>query len=86
MTKFHPLQDCEIHVFERIDPNGSGAGAVAQFHPYKKIPVLFSAETPAQAVAKAEAFRADAIAQHGDAYVKRQAALEKAREKRKAKA
>lgn len=85
MTKFHPLQDCEIHVFERIDHNGSGAGAVAQFHPCKKIPVLFSADTPAKAVAEAEAFRADAIAKHGDAYVKRQAALEKAREKREAK-
>ena len=85
MEHQHPFRSLELHTFERKDHNGSGPRWLAKFYPYTKFLVFFHGDTEADAVAEAEAFRADAIAKHEANYQSRMAAIEKARAARKKK-
>lgn len=77
-TEFqHPIRSAEVHVFEGI---GLAKGrCIARFWPYGKYPVYFTAATPAEAEAQAEAFRSETIAKHEAAFAARAEARAKAR-------
>lgn len=79
----HPFRDAALHVYQGI---GAAEGRfVAMFHPYSGYPIRFSGSTADEVVAKAEAFRDDAIAKHEASFIARSEALAKAREAREAK-
>ena len=86
MEHQHPIATAPFHAFERTDKDGSGFSWVGVFHPQATYPVLFSAPTEADLIAKADTFRADAIAKHGAAHNARMKLIVAGRERAAAKA
>ncbi|KRW94306.1 hypothetical protein [Paracoccus sp. MKU1] len=80
----HPFRDLEIHVFVGV---GAAEGrAVARFHPYDAVPMLFIGSSPEDVIGKAEAFRQETIDKHEAVYVERVERAAKARAARLVKA
>ena len=77
----HPMRAAKFHAFVRED----GKQAIARAEPYALCPCIFIADTAQEALEKAEAWRADAVAKHEQAYIARQESLAKSRAKRKVK-
>ena len=73
MTQYrHPMRDVVFHAYIRQD----GAEAIARGKPYGLCPMFFEATTADEALRKAEAFRADAVAKHEAACIRRQELFE----------
>lgn len=82
MTDYpHPMRKAVFHAYVRQD----GKEAIARAVPLALCPMVFTAPTAEEALARAEEFRAEAVAQNEAAYANRQAGLEKSRAARKAK-
>jgi hypothetical protein len=80
MTNY-PLRGIEIRTY-----GSKKWGWKAQFGDGRTFPIVFSGQTEADVVAKAEAFRAEAIEKHEAKYLARKAAAAKARQSRKRRA
>lgn len=76
----HPIRDAEIHTFVRRGEFRSGSNYIARFHPYDTYPVFAHGKTEAEAIAKLEAIRTEAI----EKYEKQVIAREEAKAKRAA--
>ena len=77
----HPIRQAEVHVFERCDPLPNGHRFHAKFYPYKDYPAYFLGDTYEEALKAAEAFRADAIANHEALVISRKEAAAKRKAK-----
>jgi len=77
----HPMRAAVFHAYVRQD----GKQAIVRADPPGLCPCIFVAPTADEALAKAEAFRAIAVADNEAAYHARQAAMTKSREARDAK-
>lgn len=74
----HPIRRQQVNVWQA--PAGQGSPRwIALFGDGSAFPIRFTGETESDVRARAEAFRADAIARHEAAYLTRLAAVEKAR-------
>lgn len=81
----HPIRKAKLHTFERKDLEKGGVDWIARFHPYSTYPVFFTGKTEDEAVAKAEALRAEAIEKHEQSCINRaKAAAARAAKKSKA--
>ena len=83
----HPIRKAEIHTFCRVEetkPNfnpRTGVTFIAMFFPYKTYPMYFSGHSRSDVIAKAEAFRAEAIEKHEADCIRRQELSRKAKER-----
>jgi hypothetical protein len=81
----HPMRNAPIHVFQRVDNDGTGATFIARLHPYDTYPVFWHGKTAEAAKQSCADFVAEAVAKHEAAYVTRQENAQKARAAAKAK-
>lgn len=70
----HPIRDAEIHVFNRMDGGKGGAEIIARFYPYDTYPVFAHGRTAAEAIAKLEVIRTEAIEKYEKQVIAREAA------------
>jgi len=82
----HPITEHQIHVFERVNYDGSGINAIARFWPYDSFPIFFAGSTPEKAIEAAEKFRAETVEKHEAAYLARESARAAREAAKKAKA
>ena len=83
MSKYqHPMRRVVFHAYVRED----GKEAIVRGKPYGLCPMLFRADTVAEAMSEAKKFRAEAVEKNEAAYIKRMEAAAAARAKRKEKA
>lgn len=85
MDAIHPIAKAPLHVFLRVDSDGTGTRTMARFYPYDAYPIFFHGQTMDEVRQKAESFRNDAVEKHGAQYAARQESLRKAREARSRK-
>jgi hypothetical protein len=78
----HILRSAEIHVFERVHSNGTGAEYVAKFYPYSSFPIIFKSKAYEVVVEAAEAFREEQLAIHEKGFLVRAAASKKRKDTR----
>jgi hypothetical protein len=78
----HILRSAEIHVFERVYPDGTGARYVAKFYPYSSFPIIFKGDTYEGVEDSIEAFREEQLAIHEKGFLVRAAASKKRKEAR----
>ena len=81
----HPMRDAKIHVWAAEYPTENQPAYLARMYPYSTYPVFATGESKAEAVAKLEAIRAEALEKFEAAYVARKEALAVARAKKAAK-
>ena len=81
----HPIRKAELHTFGRRDNIAGGTPFIARLHPYDTWPIFFKGQSEAEAIAAAEKFRTETIAQHEQAYQNRMAGRDKAKAARDAK-
>ncbi len=78
----HPMREVTFTAYKNV----AGEDAIVLPTPYDLLPCRFHGATVKDALAKAEAFKAEAVAQNEAAYVKRkEAAAERARKRKAAK-
>lgn len=78
----HPIRDAEIRIFGQID----GPDFIGRFWPYDTYPILFIGKSADDVRGKMDAFVVETVAKNEAAFISRAAAIQKAREARKAKA
>jgi hypothetical protein len=78
----HILRSAEVHVFKRIDSNGTGAEYVAKFYPYSSFPIIFKGNNYDEVMDSIKGFREEQLAIHEKGFLVRAAASKKRKETR----
>lgn len=80
----HPIRKAPLHVWTRSDDLAAGKQFIARFHPYDVYPIFFSGDTQAEAVERAEHFRAQTIEVYEAKAISRMEAAAKRKAKKEA--
>ena len=79
MTYEHPMRRVVFNAYRRMD----GKEYIARADPERLCPMFFRGATEEEALSRAEAFRAETVAKHEEAYIRRQEAMAVARSRKK---